>query len=43
MRTRSLRCPRRGLTITKIVDLVHDRFVLDDRQSRKQPDWTYTN
>lgn len=31
----------RGLTITKIIDLVDGRFVLDDRQERKQPDWTY--
>jgi hypothetical protein len=32
---------RRGITITKILDLGGDRFVLDDRQRRKQPDWTY--
>ncbi len=41
MRTSALRRPARGLLITKIVDLVGDRFVLDDRQARKQPDWTY--
>ncbi len=33
---------RRGLTITKIVDLVGDRFVLDESQRRKQPDWTFS-
>lgn len=31
----------RGIEITKIVDLVDDRFELDQRQRRKQPDWTY--
>lgn len=31
----------RGLEITKIVDLVDDRFVLDDTQRTKRPDWTY--
>jgi NADH:ubiquinone oxidoreductase subunit F (NADH-binding) len=31
----------RGLELTKIVDLVGDRFVLDDTQSRKRSDWTY--
>lgn len=41
MRTRALRCPERGLSITKIVDLVDNRFVLDERQLLKQPDWTY--
>ena len=37
----STRRPPRGLEITKIVDLDGDRFVLDDAQSRKRPDWTY--
>jgi NADH-quinone oxidoreductase subunit F len=35
------RRPERGLELTKIVDLVGDRFVLDDTQSRKRSDWTY--
>ena len=35
------RRPARGLELTKILDLVGDRFVLDDTQSRKRPDWTY--
>lgn len=33
----------RGLTVTTLVDLVDGRFVLDDRQARKQPDWTYAD
>jgi NADH-quinone oxidoreductase subunit F len=41
MRDPALRCPNRGLLITKLVDLVGDQFVLDDRQALKQPDWTY--
>ncbi len=41
MRSPSLRGERRDLLITKILDLVDDRFVLDQRQARKQPDWTY--
>ncbi len=41
MRNRDLRTPKRGLVITKIVDLESDRFVLDERQRRKRPDWTY--
>jgi NADH:ubiquinone oxidoreductase subunit F (NADH-binding) len=32
---------RRGLLITKLVDLVDGRFTLDERQARKRPDWTY--
>jgi hypothetical protein len=32
---------RRDLLITKIIDLVDDRFTLDRRQREKQPDWTY--
>jgi NADH-quinone oxidoreductase subunit F len=32
---------RRDLLITKLVDLVGDRFTLDERQRRKRPDWTY--
>ncbi len=35
------RRPARGLEITKIVDVDGDRFVLDDAQRRKRPDWTY--
>ncbi|MDH3755270.1 MAG: hypothetical protein OEU32_15480 [Acidimicrobiia bacterium] len=31
----------RGLLVTKLVDLVDDRFVLDERQALKRPDWTY--
>jgi NADH-quinone oxidoreductase subunit F len=35
-------CPRpRGLALPKIVDLADGRVVYDERQSRKQPDWTY--
>lgn len=41
MRTRSLAQPRRGLQITKIVDLAGSQFELDEKQRRKQPDWTY--
>ncbi len=41
MRDQSLRTPARGLLITKIVDLVDGRVVLDERQARKRPDWTY--
>ncbi len=41
MRDPSARRPPRGLEITKIVDLDGDRFVLDEDQRRKQPDWTY--
>ena len=41
MRSPELRTERRGLVITKIVDLDGDRFVLDDRQRLKRPDWTY--
>ena len=31
----------RELLVTKIVDLVDERFTLDARQRDKQPDWTY--
>ena len=41
MRDPESRRPARGLELTKIVDLVGDRFVLDDTQARKRPDWTY--
>ncbi|MEM9563453.1 MAG: NADH-ubiquinone oxidoreductase-F iron-sulfur binding region domain-containing protein [Actinomycetota bacterium] len=45
MRDPTLRTPKRGLLITKIVDLVAGdgggRFALDERQRRKRPDWTY--
>ena len=41
MRDPQSRRPERGLELTKIVDLVGDRFVLDGTQSRKRPDWTY--
>ncbi len=41
MRNPDLRTPKRGLLITKIVDIDDDRFVLDERQRRKRPDWTY--
>ncbi len=43
MRAEALRRPSRGLVITKIVDLVDGRFVLDDRQPLKRPDWTYAD
>lgn len=32
---------RRDLVVTKLVDLVGDRFSLDERQRHKRPDWTY--
>jgi hypothetical protein len=41
MRSPELRTPPRGLVITKLVDLDGERFVLDERQLRKRPDWTY--
>ena len=41
MRNPHARRPARGIEITKIVDLADGRFVLDDQQSRKRPDWTY--
>ena len=41
MRTAGLRAHDRGLLITKLVDLVDDRFVLDERHAHKRPDWTY--
>jgi NADH:ubiquinone oxidoreductase subunit F (NADH-binding) len=34
---------RRDLAITKLVDLDGERFVLDERQRRKRPDWTYSD
>ena len=34
---------RRDLAITKLVDLDGERFVLDERQRRKRPDWTYAD
>lgn len=43
MREPTLRTPWRDLSITKIVDLAGDRFVLDERQLRKRPDWTYAS
>ena len=36
-----VRGQRRDLLITKLVDLVDGRFVLDERQAVKRPDWTY--
>ncbi len=41
MRSADLRCDRRGILITKILDLVDGRFVLDQRQAAKRSDWTY--
>ena len=41
MRTPAMRAAARGLLVTKLVDLVDDRFVLDESQARKRPDWTY--
>jgi NADH-quinone oxidoreductase subunit F len=36
------RCPRpRPVVLPKLVDLVGGRAVYDERQHRKQPDWTY--
>ena len=36
------RCPRpRPMTVPKLVDLTGGRAVLDERQARKRPDWTY--
>ena len=31
----------RGLLVTKLIDLVDGRFVVDERQARKRRDWTY--
>ena len=42
IREPSLRRPRRGLVTTKLIELVDQRFVLDDRQALKRPDWTYS-
>ena len=41
MRDPRMRAPERGLLITKLVDLVDGRFVVDESQGRKRPDWTY--
>lgn len=41
MRDARMRAPERGLLVTKLVDLVDGRFVLDRAQARKRPDWTY--
>ncbi|NNE95160.1 MAG: hypothetical protein HKN24_03950, partial [Acidimicrobiales bacterium] len=41
MRNPHARRPSRGIEITKIVDLDNGRFVLDHKQARKRPDWTY--
>ena len=37
----AMRAAPRGLLVTKLVDLVDGRFVLDGAQARKRPDWTY--
>jgi NADH:ubiquinone oxidoreductase subunit F (NADH-binding) len=37
-------CPRPGrVAVPKIVDIVDGTMVYDERQSRKQPDWTYSS
>jgi NADH-quinone oxidoreductase subunit F len=41
MRVPELRCTERGLLVSKIVELDGDRFIIDERQARKRPDWTY--
>lgn len=41
MRDPAMRTEDRGLVVTKLVDLVDHRFVLDERQARKRTDWTY--
>lgn len=41
MREPTMRTSERGLLVTKLVDLVDDRFVLDEKQAKKRPDWTY--
>ena len=41
MRDPMMRTEGRGLLVTKLVDLVDGRFVLDESQARKRPDWTY--
>ncbi|HYZ98632.1 MAG TPA: NADH-ubiquinone oxidoreductase-F iron-sulfur binding region domain-containing protein [Acidimicrobiales bacterium] len=33
--------PARGLQVPKLVDLGAGRAILDERQARKRPDWTY--
>lgn len=40
-RTTRVGTMERDLLVTKIVDVHDDRFVLDDRQRVKRPDWTY--
>ena len=35
--------PRRGLRVPKLVDLAGGVATYDERQARKQPDWTYDN
>lgn len=41
MRVTALRRPPRGLLTTKLVEFVDGRFLVDERQARKRPDWTY--
>ncbi len=36
-----VRGERRELLVTKLIDLVGDHFILDERQAQKRPDWTY--
>jgi hypothetical protein len=33
--------PARGLPVPKLVDLRDGKAVIDERQARKRPDWTY--
>jgi hypothetical protein len=35
------RPPSRGLQVPKLVDLHAGKAVIDERQTRKRPDWTY--
>ncbi|MDZ7674915.1 MAG: NADH-ubiquinone oxidoreductase-F iron-sulfur binding region domain-containing protein [Acidimicrobiales bacterium] len=43
MRDPSMRAPERGLLVTKLVDIVDGRFVVDEKQARKRPDWTFAD
>jgi hypothetical protein len=43
MRNPSARRPPRDLLVTKLTNLVGDRFELNDRQALKSPDWTYAD
>jgi NADH-quinone oxidoreductase subunit F len=41
IRAGTRRVAEQAVSMTTLVDLVGDRFTLDERQLRKRPDWTY--